>query len=467
MRRLSPDEAIKTFDEVLQGYNREEAMAEAKRALGFDLAVSAARCPFDVDIPRFVSQVAQGDFDSALATIRDAHLWPEVFGRVCHKFCEIPHSKGRRILEDGGSSAGAEAPFLSALEWAAGTWGDRSRSPFKPGPATGHRVAVVGAGSAGLGAAWHLRRCGHAVDIFEKDPFTGGLLISGYPTFRMDKGAVRRENDPTEWGVNLHLNHPVDADEMRRLVAEFDAVFVSAGRAAMRSLDIPGDELPQVMTALDVLRTIWLEEPPKIGSRVMVVGAGFTALDIARAALRLGCAPVEIVYRRGVNDMLRPGLGQMFVRALEEEGVRFRFMADPVRILGEDGRVVGVELAAMEYTGEPDETGRPGTRPIPGSEEVVPVDTVFRAVGETIEVEPIVGAVGVQLTDKGFIKVDAATKQTTNPKVFAGGDVIGTNGNEGAAYDALVAARAMDALLRGELDAWRPVAATHLKDMRW
>src|SRR5438093_7548347 len=152
MRMLRPAEAIDTVDEVMLGYNREEAVAEARRALDFDLADASARCPYDVDIPRFVRQVAEGDFDAALATIQESHPWPEMLGRHCHKFCERVHRP-----------EGIEAPFLSALEWAVGRHGDPARSPFVPGPPTGWRVAIVGAGSGGLACAWQLRRLGHEV----------------------------------------------------------------------------------------------------------------------------------------------------------------------------------------------------------------------------------------------------------------------------------------------------------------
>src|SRR5688572_2000289 len=147
MRMLPPPVATKTFDEVFLGYSEDEAVAEGRRALDMDLTSAAARCPFDVDIPRFVGQVAERDFDSAMETIREAHPWPEVLGRHCHKFCERVHTP-----------EGIEPPFLSALEWAVGRYGDPSRSPFVAGAPTGRTVAVIGAGSGGLACAWWLRR---------------------------------------------------------------------------------------------------------------------------------------------------------------------------------------------------------------------------------------------------------------------------------------------------------------------
>jgi glutamate synthase (NADPH/NADH) small chain len=467
MRRLSPEEAVKTWDETLLGYSREEAMAEARRALSFDLGPAATRCPFDVDVPRFVQQVADGDFDAAVATIREAHEWPEVFGRACHKYCELAYVPGGKLTPtevDGGRKQAT--PFISALEWAAGTYGDRSRAPFRPGPPTGRRIAVIGAGSAGLGCAWHLRRCGHDVDIFERESVPAGLLRTGYPTFRMSKAAVIRENDPTEWGARVHYDHAVEPADLARLVSDYDAVFFSIGRTPIRSLGIEGDDLHGVLTGLDFLRDTWFGHPPPIGPRAMVVGAGFTSYDVARTALRLGCSSVEIVYRRSVHEMGRPGTGELFRRVLEEEGVRFRFMADPTRIIGKEDKVAAVELIANEY-GETDEAGKPSVRSVPGSEWVVEVDTVFRAVGETVDVQAFLEPLGVRMSERGFIEVDPVTHRSSHPRIWSGGDCIGTNGNEGAAYDALCAARGIDAFLAGHYDAFRAEAAQRMKDMRW
>lgn len=466
MPALPPEEAVKTFDEVLLGYSREEAIAEARRALTFDLARSSERCPLDVDVQLFVEAIADGDFNRAVAVIREAHAWPEVFGRHCHKYCELAHNPGGKYFAPEAQPSELNSPFISALEWAAGRYGDASLSPFRPGSPTGRRVVVLGAGSAGLACAWELRRQGHDVHIFDPEAVPGGLLWTGYPSFRLTKSVVPKENDPREWGADLHAKHAVDGDELREMVEDYDAVFIGVGRVPTRSLGIEGDELDGVWTGLDILRDTWYGRPPALGPRVMIIGAGFAALDVARTAIRFGCSPVEIVYRRGVADMLRPGLGPIFVRTLEEEGVRFRFMEDPKRIIGVGGHVAEVELVRTEYA-EGQAEGRRAVRPVPGSEHRVAVDTVIRAIGESIDVGALVGPVGVELTDQRYIKVDRVTRQTSNPKVWAGGDVIGGNGNEGAAVDGLWAARAMDAFFTGRLETWRAEAAERVKDMRW
>lgn len=466
MRSLTPEEAVRTFDEVQLGYSREEAIAEARRALGFDLTLSTARCPFEVDVPGFVARIADGDFDGAVAIIRESHAWPEVFGRCCHRFCEFPFRPEQRFVPDEAGRGVELTPFISALEWAAGTYGDRGQLPFRAGPPTGRRIAVIGAGSGGVACAWAARRDGHEVDVFEREPVPGGLLFTGYPTFRMSKPAVERENDPAEWGARLHPNHEVGPEEMARIVREYDAVFIGVGRAPITSLDIPSEDLSGVHGALDVLRETWYGRPPRLGPRVMVVGAGFSAMDVSRTARRLGATTVEIVYRRSVDEMLRPGWGQIWVELLGKEGIGFRFQHDPVRIVGDGGRVTAVELVATE-PGPPDETGRPIYSRVPGSESVVPTDTVICALGETIDVLPLVGPLGVRLNDRGLIDVDPVTRQTANPRVWAGGDVLGTNGNEAAAMAGIWAAHAMTAWFEGRLDAWREEASTHVKDMRF
>ena len=454
MRMLPPAQAIRTFDEVFQGYDRDEAVAEARRALRFDLADASARCPFDIDIARFVRKVAEGDFDAALAAIREAHPWPEMLGRHCHKFCERVHTP-----------EGVEAPFLSALEWAVGKYGDETRSPFVPGPSTGKRVAVIGAGSGGLACAWALRRLGHEVEIFEQESVPSGLLFTGYPSFRMNKQVALAENNPIPWGVHLHLNSAVGPTELQRLLDQYDAVYVAVGRTPLRSLGVAGDDLDGVVTGLDLMRDTWFGHPPQIGPRAMIVGAGYTAIDVVRTAVRLGCTSVEMVYRRGVEEMpLGPGRNYRFVAMVEREGVKCTFMTTVKRILGKDGRVTGVELMKMEY-GPPDASGRPSVLPIPGTEYVVETDTVIRAIGELPDVIDLVAPVGIDQTDDGFIAIDEITRQTANPKVWAGGDVVGSLGNDGAAVDGFWAAGAIDAWFRGELDQWRRQAVDRVKDM--
>jgi NADPH-dependent glutamate synthase beta subunit-like oxidoreductase len=454
MRRLAPPEAITRLDEVFLGYDRDEATAEAQRALQFDLEQANARCPFDVDVARFVGQVAAGDFDAAMATIREAHPWPEVLGRHCHKFCE--YYKG---------IDSSERPFLSALEWAAGRHGDPTRSPFRPGAPTGRRIAIVGAGSAGLACAWELRRFGHDVDVYDLEPLPSGLLFTGYPSFRMNKQVVLREHQPLEWGVHLHLYHHVDAAELQRLVAEYDAVFVGVGRKPVPRLGVDGEDLEGVWTGLDMLRATWYGFQPRIGPRVAVVGAGYTAVDVVRLALRLGCAPVQMLYRRGVDEMpLNPGRNSFFVAMIEAEGVICRFMTSVLRIRGHHGRVAAVDTVQMEY-GASDASGRRSVQPIPGSEQTIEVDTVIRAIGETSEVAWLVQPLGAEITEEGFVVVDPVTRQTAHPKLWAGGDMIGSKGNDGAAVDGLWAARAIDASLTGRLPEWRAAASLRVKDM--
>jgi NADPH-dependent glutamate synthase beta subunit-like oxidoreductase len=252
------------------------------------------------------------------------------------------------------------------------------------------------------------------------------------------------------------------------MVESYDAVFLGVGREPVRTLGIEREDLDGVLGGNDVLRATWLGVPPKLGPRVMVVGGGFAALDVVRTARRLGCPQVEMVYRRGVDEMLRPGSGPFFVGLLAEEGVQCRFMSDPKRIIGRDRRVVAVEIVKTEY-GEPEASGWPGRRSVratAGSEHIVEVDTLILSIGEGSQGVGLATAVGAQLNGRGGIEVDPITWQTANPKVWAGGDATG-NGNEVAAVDGLWAARAIDAYLSGRLDSWRVQAAERVKDTRF
>ncbi|MEA2642964.1 MAG: glutamate synthase small chain [Chloroflexota bacterium] len=459
LRSLTPHEAVRCWDEVALGYSREEAMAEAQRVRDLDFTASVARCPFEIDIPRFIGQIADGNFDAALATIRESHPFAGTFGRHCHKYCEFPFTGERRMATADPTK---RAPVISALERAAGDHGIRKPADFRPGAPTGRRVALVGAGSAALMCAWELRRMGHAVDIFERDIVTAGLLRTGYPSFRMSKPMVIEEHDPTEWGAALYFGHPIDGPELARMVEEYDAVFVGIGRTPVVSLGVEGDELEGVITGLDFLRGQWLGPAVPIGRRVIVVGGGFTALDVTRAVLRRG-SEATLAYRRGIREVSG---GAHFARILEEEGATLRFFLEPVRVIGEEGHVVAVDMARTEL-GEPIAGGVPDLRRIPNTEERIPVDTVIRCIGETIEAGWVEEAVGIRRTPTGLIEVDPVTKQTANPKVWSGGDSIGSRGNETAAYDGLCAARAMDATFRGELSAWRVQAEPLMKDMRF
>jgi NADPH-dependent glutamate synthase beta subunit-like oxidoreductase len=274
----------------------------------------------------------------------------------------------------------------------------------------------------------------------------------------MNKTVVREENPPALWGAHLFAEHTVNPATLQRIVDEYDAVFFGVGRTPLRSLGgLKGENLDGILVGLDVMREVWYGRPPVIGPRVLVFGGGFSAFDVVRTARRLGCS-VEMLYRRGIPEMPVGRNAQTFVRILEAEGIRVRPLTAPTRFIGQNGRVVAVELVIMEY-GAVDASGRPSTHPVPGSEEIVEVDTVLLSIGEVCNVRAFAEPLGIELTPRGFIRFDPVTRRTTHPKVWAGGDVIAGLGNHGATHDGLWAGRAIDAFLAGRYDAWRAEVA--------
>ncbi|MPZ14881.1 MAG: FAD-dependent oxidoreductase [Chloroflexi bacterium] len=461
MRTLEPNVAVQSWDQVILGYDRAEAIAEARRSRSFDLDRARVGCPFHVDVRQLVEHIARGEWDAAVAAIHQAHPFPQILGMHCHRYCEIE-------LTPGAGPAGADrprrerveptpiVPFVSALEWAAGRYG--VRPAFQPGKPTGNRVAIVGAGTAGLMCAWELRHHGHAVDVYDRERLPSGLLWTGYPSFRMNKSVVLEENDPHAWGATFHAERAVSPDGLRRMVDDYDAVFFAVGRTPLRSFGgIEGEDLDGILAGLDVMREVWYGGRPSIGPRVLVFGGGFSAFDVARTARRLDCS-VQMLYRRGPAEMPVGGRGTTFIRMLESEGITVRTMVAPKRFIGRDGRVAAVELVRMTY-GDLDASGRRATHPIADTEEIVEVDTVLRSIGEVCDVSAFAEPLGIDMLPEGFIRIDPVSRRTAHPKVWAGGDVAAGFGNHGAAFDGLWAGRSIHAFLEGRHDAWQSEAA--------
>jgi NADPH-dependent glutamate synthase beta subunit-like oxidoreductase len=488
MRQMTPEEAVTTFDEHVATYTREEAAAEAQRALdaGFDLEAAREACPFKVDIPTFVRRIAEGDVDGARATITRSHPFPSIFGRMCHWFCErgtpalidvgvrdpswkppvwrlAPHpdailvrppvsqTRGESAQQLRGGPSGTSAiekPNVLALERFAGDYGDPSLDPFEvERPPSGARVAVIGAGSGGLAAAWMLRRLGHDVDIYDALPVPGGMLWQGYPPFRMAKFGVRRDNDPLRWGARFFGGHYLTRGEIERVIEEYDYTFLGFGNSKGRRANLPGEDAEGVWLALDFITHVSLGHPPRVGPRCVVLGAGSTAHDAARSARRLGCS-VQIVYRRSADQM---PVGErdpaMYVRNMGREGIEYVFLSSPLRILTDaENRVTGVEFQRMQL-GEIDESGRSSVLPIPGETYVIECDLVLEAVGEQMDLSILPDSIAHEGDE---IIVDRSDHRTSNPKVFAGGDLIGDKGNDGAALAGIQAAYTIDSLVRGE-----------------
>jgi glutamate synthase (NADPH/NADH) small chain len=445
---------VTTAREVALGFTLEQARAEALRCLDCREPKCVAACPLHIDIKGFIARIVEGDYLGAAAKIFEQSPFPGICGRVCQKelFCEKECLLGNPKTNLEPVAIGALERFAADYYQQAG----ESRLPPVP-PWNGMRVALVGSGPASLITAFDLVRKGYKVTILEALHELGGVLIYGIPPFRLPREIIRQELDHLgAMGVEFRTDFIVGKTcTLQELFdAGFDAVFLGTGAGLPHLMGIPGENLIGVYTANEFLTRINLmkayefpasDTPVRVGARTIVVGGGNSAMDAARWALRLGSESI-IMFRRGRAE-LRARAEE--IEHAEEEGVKFEFLAVPVRILGdEQGFVREVECIRMRL-GEPDETGRPAPIPIPGSEFRMPVDTIVMAIGQSPN--PTVQRTTPELiTKRGKIVVDESGR-TSLPRVFAGGDVVrGGSTVILAMRDGRAAAEAIDRLLREE-----------------
>jgi glutamate synthase (NADPH/NADH) small chain len=424
MREQDPKVRIRNFEEVPFGYTPEEAVSEAERCLQCKRAPCIQGCPVNINIPKFIREIREGDFRAAIRTIKETNNLPAICGRVCPQEtqCQAVCTLGKKY----------EPVAIGRLERFVADWEyEHGVELPEVGKPTGFRVAVVGSGPAGLTCAADLRRFGHEVTIFEALHEPGGVLMYGIPEFRLPKRIVRAEiENLLKMGVELKLNvvvgRTVTIDEL--FASGYHAVFVGSGAGLPKFLGIPGENLIGIYSANEFLTRVNLmraylfpeyDTPIKVGKRVAVVGGGNVAMDAARTALRLGAERVVVLYRRTEAEM--PARREE-VHHAKEEGVEFEFLVNPVRFLDTGGKVSGVECIRMEL-GEPDESGRRRPIPIPNSNFVIPVDTVIVAIGN--DPHPLVPRTtpGLATTKHGTIVADEEGR-TSREGVFAGGDIV-------------------------------------------
>ncbi|MHB8779856.1 MAG: NADPH-dependent glutamate synthase [Candidatus Geothermincolia bacterium] len=417
------DERINNFGEVALGYGVEEGMREAERCLRCKKAPCVKGCPVEVDIPAFIERVQLGDLAGAIAKIKEKNNLPGICGRVCPQEdqCEKLCTLGKK----------GEPVAIGRLERLAADSEGEVEAPAAPEP-NGKRVAVVGAGPAGLTCAGDLARMGYGVTVFEGLHAPGGVLTYGIPEFRLPKAVVSAEVDYIRsLGAEIRYNQLVGRTvKLDRLLADgYDAAFIGIGAGLPWFMDIPGENLNGVYSANEYLTRANLmkaylfpeyDTPIKRGKRVAVVGGGNVALDSARTGLRLGAEEVFLVYRRSREEM--PARAEEIHHALEE-GVQAKFLTLPVRINGRDGKVVGMECLRMEL-GEPDESGRRRPVPIEHSEFTIECDVVVMAIGTSAN--PLLTGTlpELRLNRRGYIEVDPETGETSMPGVYAGGDIV-------------------------------------------
>lgn len=372
-------------------------------------------CPAGTDCQGYVGLIANGEYKKAVELIKDKLPLPASIGRVCPHPCE---TKCRRQYAD-------EAVSIAWLKSFAADYDLSSGDAFKPEilPDTDKKVNIIGGGPAGLTAAYFLRKLGHSVTVYDAMPQMGGMLRYGIPQYRLPKEVVDKEvalieSLGVEMKNNVKIGRDVSFDEIRK---NADATLVAVGAWKSMNMRVKGEELENVIGGIDFLGKVALKQKVDIGKSVAVCGGGNTAMDACRTAVRLGAEKVYVVYRRTRDEM--PAEDIEITEAMEE-GVEFKFLTNPLEIMGENGKVSKVRLQLMEL-GEPDESGRRSPVPVEGKFEDIAVDTVIMAIGQKLEPS---GFEDIELTQRGTIAADLATFRTNIEGVFAAGDAT----NKGA-----------------------------------
>jgi dihydropyrimidine dehydrogenase (NAD+) subunit PreT len=422
--RLSLDELQDKFTELKPAFTGREAKLEATRCLYCFDAPCIAACPTSIDVPTFIRKIAYDNTLGAAVTILEANLMGATCSRVCpvEELCE-----GACVL--GGDHKPIEIGRLQ--RFAMDHIYDKGKQPFKIADKNGKKVAVVGAGPAGLSCAGELAKLGYEVTVFERNELPGGLSTYGIVVMREPiRVSLEEVQFIQKLGVDIKTQTEIGKDiQADALIKDFDAVFIGAGMGKVPDMGIPGEDLQGVTEALSFIAETKLAEKDglghlkelPIGNHVAVIGAGNTAIDAATIAKRLGAERVTIVYRRSDKEMTAYEFEYDFIK---NEGVEFRFLTQPVEVIGENGKVTGLKCMKMQLE-QLGADGRRQVEAIPGSEWVLECDQVIKAIGQE-KPAGLVQAFGLE-TDKGYIKVDDTLK-TSNPKVYAGGDCIRSKG---------------------------------------
>ncbi|MEE1392943.1 MAG: NADPH-dependent glutamate synthase [Negativibacillus sp.] len=425
MPEQDPKVRARNFEEVSYGYTEEMAVEEAQRCLNCKHMPCVSGCPVNVQIPKFISLIAQGKFADACAAIKETSALPAVCGRVCpqESQCEAKCVRGIK----------GEPVAIGRLERFAADWDMKNgKHEIEKPVSNGHKVAIIGAGPAGLTCAGDLAKKGYEVTIFEAFHKAGGVLVYGIPEFRLPKAIVQKEVEGLEkLGVkvmtDMVIGKVLSIDELMNDMG-FEAVFVGSGAGLPMFMGIEGEDLVGVYSANEFLTRInlmkaYLDEydtPIRKGKSVAVVGGGNVAMDAARSAMRLGAEHVYIIYRRSEAEL--PARREE-VHHAKEEGIEFMLLNNPVKINGdENGSVKSIECIKMEL-GEPDASGRRRPIPIEGSNFEIPVDTVIMSLGTSPN--PLIRTTteGLEANKHGCLIADDKMA-TTREGVYAGGDAV-------------------------------------------
>jgi glutamate synthase (NADPH/NADH) small chain len=439
--KLPAEQYEKNFADITPPMTRRQAVIEAARCLYCFDAPCTQACPTRIDVPAFIKKIGTDNLRGSARVILEANILGESCGRVCptEVLCEgacVMHEKGEKPIEIGRLQRYAVDYVL-----------DNNITLFRAGAPNGKRVACIGSGPASLACAAELARWGYGVTLFDKNELAGGLNTHGIAAYKTRAADSLREVELVrQLGVHIRQGVEVGRDiPFAELEKQFEAIFIGVGLGETWELDLPGENLHGVYGAMEFIQGTKVQpfHAVEVGRRVACIGAGNTAIDVVTAARRLGAAIVYLIYRRSEREM--PAFKYEYALA-KNDGVTFLWQTQPVRVLGRDAVVTGLECVRTRL-GEPDARGRRVPAVIPGSEFTLDVDMVVRAVGQKPVTQFLSAVPGIQLRKDGTVVVDERY-QTGNPKYFAGGDC--TNGGRevvDAVAEGMAAARGLDAWL--------------------
>lgn len=412
---ISLQDLQKNFQEVHPGFSDKESVEEANRCLYCYDAPCITACPTGIDIPSFIKKIASGNLKGSATTIMSANPVGASCSRVCptEELCE-----GACVL-----NYSTKPIMIGNLQRYATDWAIKNNQVlFQAGESNGKKVAIIGGGPAGLSTARELARFGCKVTIFEAEQQAGGLNTYGIVSFRLPQEisyweVKQVESLDVEIRTNTRVGKDISADE---ILANYDFVVLSIGMANVPNLGIPGEEKEGVYDAIQFVKETktGVISREMVGKRVAVIGAGNTAIDAATCSIRLGAENVKIIYRRTQEEMTAYDFEYDFAK---QDGVEFRWLTAPKRIISENGKVTGLECIKMKL-GELGADGRRRPEPIEGSEFVIEVDAVIKAIGQQRHL-PLLNQLGIEHSN-GVVKVDMETYQTSNPKIYSCGDVV-------------------------------------------
>ncbi|WP_342434141.1 NAD(P)-dependent oxidoreductase [Neobacillus sp. FSL H8-0543] len=407
---------MKNFQEVEPALTNQEALEESNRCLYCYDAPCIQACPTGIDIPTFIKKIASGNLLGSAKTIMSSNPVGASCARVCptEELCE-----GACVLNHSTKPIPIGNLQRYATDWAI----KNEQTLFQPGTPNGKKVAVIGGGPAGLSAARELARFGYEVTIYEAAEKAGGLNTYGIVSFRLPQYISYWEVAQVEkLNVTIKTNTLVGRDvSIEYLTEHFDRIVLAVGMSEVPNLGIEGEELAGVYDAIEFVKETKSGQFSNdfIGKRAVVIGAGNTAIDGATCSVRLGAENVKILYRRTEEEMTAYDFEYEFAK---QDGVEFRWLTSPKRIIGDkNGKVTGIECLKMKL-GEPDKDGRRKPEVIEGSEYTLPVDAVIKAIGQTRHLE-LIEAIGLH-HESGVVQVNQENYQTSNPKIFACGDVV-------------------------------------------